>query len=1390
MNMPCILSSDILDKLMLIRSTQINRPMKSPLFSIISVISLYLGLTASVAFAGESSQKVYGKGNPFTISELPAGELKSKLQKLDAPTKDKAMKWLHQLTFQEFDAAEYLRVDNQGGIYSVCSGVKCSQSACADTSHGHSKTSTTKAEQIPLKDGDPSQDTGGSVTSEPQVGRAAVAIDSPPAYNSKPDAPYHIYLDFNGAVVAGKAWNASAGIASWDCAPWSSDNDLNTFSDAEQTVMFQTWQRMAEDFSSYNVNITTDVTYDPINYRGDKNKVGWLLITPVTDKNGQSCPHDGAGGVAYLNVFGNANYFSNYQPAWTAIQDGAADTFAEVSSHEMGHNLGLSHDGRGSNTYYLGHGNGDTSWAPIMGAGYGKNVTQWSKGDYSLQSEREDDLAIMAGKLTYRADDHGETTATATPLTITGTTVITSTTPQTDPANSSPVNKGIIEKSDDVDVFTFDTGDGSVTLDVNSWKNANDTNGGNLDVYIELYDSAGTLVASANPFNSTSASITTNLTMGTYYLHVKNIGVGDPFNLNPSGYSSYGSLGQYFISGTIQEPTPKLRVIAITPDQGENNASIQVTITGRLLQADTAISLKKTGSPDIVGTIVNYVSDEEVDVTFNLTGAAIGVYNLYASHVNNGSSLFEEDTLASAFRVSLPIIDFFVENFDVSGSLPEGWTTYSSTGATPLWDVVSTSSNTPSNSIGATAPYYSSTKYLESPPIVIGADVIDLKLSFWQNCELESGYDGGVLEYSIDGGDWFDILKENSGAEFVSNAYTDTISSSYRSPIAGRYAWTGNSHGFVQTIVSLSNASRYAGKTLRVRWLLATDNAAVSPGWNIDTVKFYGSYDPDYAVTPVNDLVVAEASDLLFSGNYGGPFTPTSQSYTLTNTGSETLKWTASKASTWVSLSATSGTLGAGGSATVYVSINNNSLSLTPGQRADILTFKNQLLPDDLITRNVLLDLAAIPATVTLSNLSRTYDGSPKAVTTVTNPSGLPVVITYDANPTAPTNAGSYAVIASVNHPQFAGTASGTLVVAKVTPTVTSWPTAASVPLGQPVSSATLSGGKASVAGAFSYDSPSTVLAVGTTAVPVTFIPNDTTNYDSISGTVNIKVYPASTDLVRTTINNVTNSGWTVVNLGKTYTSPVIIATPIYTSSTQPPAVTRIRNVTASNFELKLDRADGSLSAITMDVAVVAVNEGVYTMAEQGVKMEAVKFNSTLTASGIGSWNAETQTYKNSYTKPVVVGQVMSYNDSSWSAFWTRGAKSTDPISATHFNVGKHVGLDPNKIRGNETIGYIVIETGTGMVDGVRYQAALGKDAVRGFGDSATPYAYPLTGLSSVSTAAISQSGMDGKEGSWAVLFGNPALSTKALKLYVAEDAFNNSLSKHTTEQVAYIVFE
>ena len=75
-------------------------------------------------------------------------------------------------------------------------------------------------------------------------------------------------------------------------------------------------------------------------------------------------------------------------------------------------------------------------------------------------------------------------------------------------------------------------------------------------------------------------------------------------------------------------------------------------------------------------------------------------------------------------------------------------------------------------------------------------------------------------------------------------------------------------------------------------------------------------------------------------------------------------------------------------------------------------------------------------AAVTLENLAQTYDGTPRIVTASTDPEGLDVEITYDGSPLAPTNAGSYAVTGTVNDVNFAGSATGTLVVAKAAATV------------------------------------------------------------------------------------------------------------------------------------------------------------------------------------------------------------------------------------------------------------------------------------------------------------------------------------------------------------------
>jgi serralysin len=82
----------------------------------------------------------------------------------------------------------------------------------------------------------------------------------------------------------------------------------------------------------------------------------------------------GAGGVAYLNSFNN----TSLQPTFVFsknLGNGFPKYVWEAVSHEVGHTLGLNHDGSTTVGYYEGHGD----WAPIMGVGYYRPISQWSK---------------------------------------------------------------------------------------------------------------------------------------------------------------------------------------------------------------------------------------------------------------------------------------------------------------------------------------------------------------------------------------------------------------------------------------------------------------------------------------------------------------------------------------------------------------------------------------------------------------------------------------------------------------------------------------------------------------------------------------------------------------------------------------------------------------------------------------------------------------------------------------------------------------------------------------------------------------------------------------------------------------------------------------------------
>ena len=155
-------------------------------------------------------------------------------------------------------------------------------------------------------------------------------------------------------------------------------------------------------------------------------------------------------------------------------------------------------------------------------------------------------------------------------------------------------------------------------------------------------------------------------------------------------------------------------------------------------------------------------------------------------------------------------------------------------------------------------------------------------------------------------------------------------------------------------------------------------------------------------------------------------------------------------------------------------------------------------------------------AIVTLGGLTQNYDGTPKAVTCPTIPSNLATTIsysgtgttTYAASGTAPTNVGTYSIIATVSDPNYSGSASGTLVISKANSVIT-WATPTSITYGTALSATQLNA-SANVPGTFLY-SPTTgaVLNVGNQPLSVTFTPTDTANYTTAIGNATLAVNKA-----------------------------------------------------------------------------------------------------------------------------------------------------------------------------------------------------------------------------------------------------------------------------------------
>jgi hypothetical protein len=191
------------------------------------------------------------------------------------------------------------------------------------------------------------------------------------------------------------------------------------------------------------------------------------------------------------------------------------------------------------------------------------------------------------------------------------------------------------------------------------------------------------------------------------------------------------------------------------------------------------------------------------------------------------------------------------ENFDgvTAPALPAGWTSTGS-GSEPAWVTSTTNPSSAPNAAFAPNQTTQGVTELVSPSIHING--LPAQVSFKNAFNVESGFDGGVLEISINGGAYQDILA--AGGTFASGGYTGTMATGTLNPLTGRSGWTGLSGGttaapaYINSVVNLPAST--VGQNIQLKWRMGSDELVAAtgtqPGQRIDNIVVT---DTSYACT-------------------------------------------------------------------------------------------------------------------------------------------------------------------------------------------------------------------------------------------------------------------------------------------------------------------------------------------------------------------------------------------------------------------------------------------------------------------------------------------------------------------------------------------------------------
>jgi hypothetical protein len=417
---------------------------------------------------------------------------------------------------------------------------------------------------------------------------AVGAVAQVPKLNSYGTASATIFLDFDGHLVSGTSWNVNG---AFPCGP----------SEMNNTQIDEIFNRVAEDFRPFNVNITTDSAKflsAPLNKR---------MRIIVTDS---SSWFGSAGGVAYVGSFSWGDDTPGF--VFSKLLGLVTKKVAEACSHESGHTLGLQHQATYNTTcgitanYNPGAGTGETSWAPIMGVAYSRNITSWYNGPNPYGCDQmQDDLNIItsgANGFGYRTDDYTNTFNTATNITFTN--------------NQFAVNASI-ETNDDQDLFKFTMPvNGRFQLNGIPYNTGAGNSGSNMDVQVELYNAAQVLLNTYNSTTTLNAVVDSILSAGTYYLRVD--GKGTQFA------PDYGSIGAYTLQASVTAANPlPLKRLELQGESKNDRHSLSW-----IIEADEAVT-----------NLLVEISNDGIHYN-NLVSTGTGARSFNYTPFNSGSTFY------------------------------------------------------------------------------------------------------------------------------------------------------------------------------------------------------------------------------------------------------------------------------------------------------------------------------------------------------------------------------------------------------------------------------------------------------------------------------------------------------------------------------------------------------------------------------------------------------------------------------------------------------------------------------------------------------------------------------------------------------------------------------